>query len=39
MKPLDLALKYMEIFYSGGDVDELSQILAVDLTFEGRTFL
>jgi hypothetical protein len=35
MKPLYLALRYLEIFYSGNNIDELSQILAGDLTFEG----
>lgn len=35
MKSLELARKYMEIFFSGGDIEELSQILAKDLVFEG----
>lgn len=35
MKPLDLALKYMEIFYSDNDIEALGQILAKNFLFEG----
>jgi len=38
MKPLDLAFKYMEIFYSDSDIEALGQILAKNLTFEGPFF-
>lgn len=38
MKPLELALKYMEIFYSNTDIADLDQILAADLSFEGPFF-
>lgn len=37
MSPIELALKYMEIFYSG-KVDELSGLLADDLTFIGPLY-
>ncbi len=33
MKPMELALKYMEIFFSGEDIEELSHLFAEDLTF------
>ncbi len=35
MEPLDLAIKYMEIFYDSGDFEELKQYLSDDLIFEG----
>ncbi len=35
MKPMELALKYMEIFFSGGDIDELTHLFANDFTFRG----
>jgi hypothetical protein len=35
MTNLEIALKYMDIFYSGGDLDELEEIFSVDLEFEG----
>ena len=38
MAPLDLALKYMEIFYSDTDIEALGQILAKSFTFEGPLF-
>ena len=34
-KPLGLAIKYMEIFYSGKDLERLNDILAEDLSFIG----
>lgn len=38
MKPLDLAHRYMDIFYSGTDIQELKKILAEDLIFEGSFY-
>jgi hypothetical protein len=38
MEPLDLALNYMEIFYSDSDIEALGQILAKNLSFEGPFF-
>jgi len=38
MKPLDLALKYMDIFFSGKDLNQLSQIFSKDITFDGPIF-
>lgn len=35
MKPLGLALKYMDILFSGKNIDELSDLLADKLTFSG----
>ncbi len=35
MKPLQLALKYMEVFYSGGDMQALRPLLAEDFSFSG----
>ena len=35
MTNLEIALKYMDIFYSGGDFNELAEIFSVDLQFEG----
>ena len=34
-RPLELARRYMEVFYSGLDAEELRPILAEDLVFEG----
>lgn len=38
MSSLELAHKYMEIFYSGRDPEELRDIFSVDLTFKGPFF-
>ncbi len=38
MRPLALALKYMEIFYGGSDIEALRPLFAKDLTFEGPFF-
>ncbi len=38
MTNLETALKYMDIFYSGGDFDGLAEIFSVDLQFEGPFF-
>ena len=38
MRPLELACKYMEIFYSGGDIDELTDLLAEDMIFQGPLY-
>ncbi|MEE8462361.1 MAG: nuclear transport factor 2 family protein [Acidobacteriota bacterium] len=38
MKPMELALKYMEIFFCGEDIDELSHLFAEDLTFRGPLY-
>lgn len=35
MRPLELAQKYMEIFFSGDNVEELSKLLANDFSFRG----
>jgi len=35
MEPLDLATKYMEIFYDEGDFEELREYLSDDLVFDG----
>ena len=35
VKPLELALKYMEIFYSGKNLERLPDLLAEDLSFTG----
>jgi hypothetical protein len=35
MKHADLALKYLEIFFSGGGFEALNEIFAEDLRFEG----
>ncbi len=35
MSPLELAHKYMEIFFSGGDIEELGHIFSKDFTFSG----
>ena len=38
MSALDLALQYMQIFYSGKELDRLSSILHADLKFRGPLF-
>jgi len=38
MKPMDLALKYMEIFYSGKNIDRLYQLFSDDFIFNGPLF-
>ena len=38
MDPLKLALKYMEIFYSGKDLERLKDILADDISFTGPLY-
>lgn len=38
MKPLELALRYMEIFYSEKDLEKLTDLLAEDLSFIGPLF-
>jgi hypothetical protein len=38
MKPIDLALRYMEIFFSGKDLERLKDILAEDLSFTGPLY-
>ena len=38
MQPLHLATKYMEILFSNGDLDQLHEILADNLKFEGPLF-
>ena len=35
MTPLQLALKYMDIVFSNGDMMQLKEILAEDLSFKG----
>ena len=35
MSPLDVALKYMDIFYSRKDLERLREVLAADYTFKG----
>lgn len=38
MKPLELAMKFLEIFFSGRDPEELIPLLAPDLDFKGPLF-
>lgn len=38
MKPLDTALKYMDILYSGKDIEMLRNILSEELIFKGPFF-
>lgn len=38
MSPLDLALQYMEIVYSGRDFERLYRIVSADLIFQGPFF-
>lgn len=38
MKPLELALKYMDIFFSGSEPEEMRSILHTDLQFHGPLF-
>jgi len=35
MRPLELANKYMEIFYSGNQIDDLRQLFSNDFSFKG----
>ena len=35
MRPLQLALKFMEVFFGGKDIEALRQLFAVDLKFKG----
>lgn len=35
MQPLELALQYMDLFYSGKDLDALVHLFAKDFTFRG----
>ena len=35
MKPLELANRYLEIFYSGKNIQDLSQLFTNDLKFNG----
>ena len=35
MTPLDIALRYMEVFFSGTNMDALRPLLADDFRFEG----
>ena len=35
MAPLEIALRFMDIFFSGQDIERLYEILADDLKFEG----
>ena len=35
MEPLELALRYMEIFYSGENLEELHDIFGENFSFEG----
>jgi hypothetical protein len=38
MKPLELALKYMEIFCSGKNLERLYEMFSYDLKFEGPLY-
>jgi hypothetical protein len=38
MSPLELALKYMKIFYSGKDLDNLYQLFSNEFSFKGPYF-
>ena len=38
MKPMELALKYMEIFFSGENIEELRPLFAEDFTFRGPLY-
>ena len=35
MTPLDIALRYMKVFFSGGGIEALRPLLADDFRFEG----
>jgi hypothetical protein len=39
MKPMELAHKYMEIFYNGGDIEELSHLFAPHMHFQGPLYV
>ena len=36
MSPLETVHRFMEIFYSGNDIEKLRPLLAEDLVFEAR---
>lgn len=38
MKPLELALKYLEIFFSGENLDELKSLFADNVSFTGPIY-
>lgn len=38
MTPIELALRYLEIFFSGNDLEALRPLFADDLIFEGPFF-
>ncbi len=38
MRPLELAQQYMDIFFSGKDLDALGELLSDDFTFHGPLF-
>lgn len=38
MKPMELALRYMEIFFSGENLEQLKDLFAEDLTFRGPLY-
>ena len=38
MTPLDIALRYMDIFYSGQELERLDAIMADEMCFEGPFF-
>ena len=38
MKPIELVFKYMEIFFSGENIEELSHLFAKDFTFRGPLY-
>ena len=38
MKPLQLALKYMEVFFGGQDMEALRPLFAKDLKFKGPLY-
>ena len=38
MKPFELALKYMEIFFNGENLDDLFQPFSENFSFEGPLF-
>ena len=38
MKPMELALKYLEIFFSGENLDDMNNLFTDDLTFDGPLY-
>ena len=38
VKPLELSIRYMEIFYSGNNLEKLTDLLAENLSFRGSLF-